>query len=874
MITARDDSRSLAVSGDPRVVAERIQTLQPGIGLIIHLAAPAGSGKKAYLDELLQLLPGWFTHRVGALPWTQGDDGELIRHLFDGSVSELDTESASHLIVIDDAHWADQQSVQALCTLARRLRHGRVAVIFSSTPHLEPELTATLAALADYEITIPPLGLADIHKMGKAILGISLSASVCSRLLEMSDGRPGRIREILASRNLEHWRDSNAAVPVPLTWQESLSERCRPLSASARSALDAVSIFRESCPLDLLKQLADDPELTTIDELVRARLLRVYDSDTGQHATISHATDRAVVRSALPPGTQAEMHRAAASYFSHRGQTEEAVIHQALGSVNCQDTHALLLASHASRLNAEGKWLAAHRFFDQASKLTTDRKQHFDFRLDAIEAIVSASDIAAAHVLSSGIDTTANPVRVNSLLGTIAIHEGRRSEAKSFLGSASPLFDADPNLGSRMTLISIAEWDPQEVVRWAHLTKVASPDDRNLHIEAEAIAIVAQAALARSGETTFSLASNAVPFQVQRVNMAQGWVNLVYDDPVEARELLRVRFENEGSERISLWQDAWLARTHFLLGDWRAAHLNVEQGLARAERFGIPLLEPLLLWTGTQLALYTGDTEMSRYYSSRLVSGRDSFAIQRLPSLMSRLTTANLTNDVKGCVRVGEQLLRLRNEFDSYAPEFWPWEDVFLQALIRDGQINRANELLERFTAEVAPAGVQSISAKLAVPRGHLLILDGKLDAGIAVLDDAIEQISSLPLPLYESRIVFEFGQILRRHGQRRRADAMFRRATEVFSELGASTFVDRAFREQRAVGLGPRLHTQDELTPQELEIAQLVASGATNREVAEELYLSIKTVEYHLTRVYRKLRVKRRNELAHALSEDRHRRL
>lgn len=871
MITARDDSRSLAVSGDPRVLAERIHSLQAGVGMIVHLTAPVGAGKKGYIQELLQLFPGWFTHRVSALPWFQSDQGNLIRHLFDGDPSGLDVDSASHLIVVDDSQWADTSSIEALCTLARRLRHGRIAIVFSTVPHLEPELTGMLGLLSDVEVTIPPMGLSEIHKMGKSVLGISLPASVCSRLLDMSGGRPGRVREVLATRNLEHWRTGNAAVPVPLTWQESLTQRCLNVGSKAHAALKALSIFRESCPLELLKQLADDPDLTAIDELIAAKLVRVYDSSNGQRAAFIQAPDRAVAYSALPPGEQAKLHRSAAAYFSKHSLLDDAALHQALGSVNCSDTYALLLVNHAHRLNSEGRWLEAHRFFDQASKLTSDRQLHHKFRLDSIEAIISASDIATAHVLSSGLDSKLNKVRVNSMLGTIAIHEGRRSEAKSFLGSAAELydagsFDADPQLGNRMTLLAIAEWQPAETVRWATRTAEMSPEDSNIHIEAESIAIVGQAALSRSGASQFDLAPNAAPFQVQRVNMAQGWVRLVYDDPIEARELLRVRFENEGSERISLWQDAWLARTNFVLGDWRAAQRDVERGLARAERFGIPLLEPLLLWTGTQIAHYTGDLELARYYSSRLVAGRDSFAIQRLPSLMCRLVTASLTNDVKSCVHAGEQLLALRNEFTDYAPEFWPWEDVFLQALIRDGQTQRATELLEIFEADAAPAKLQSVAAKLAVPRGHLLILGGEVEAGLAVLDDAVEQISSLPTPMYESRIVFEYGQILRRHGQRRRADTMFRRATELFSELGASTFVERAFREQRAVGLGPRTHKQDELTPQELEIATLVAAGASNRDVAAELYLSVKTVEYHLTRVYRKLHVRRRNELATAL--------
>ncbi|MEJ5927864.1 LuxR C-terminal-related transcriptional regulator [Corynebacterium sp. H128] len=881
MIHSRDDAHALSISGDPRALSERIQKLQPGQGLIVELSAPAGSGKRDFLHHLLQQCPGWFTHRIAALPWLRADSGNVIRHLLGPRTEEsdalqelLDADSAAHLIVIDDAHWADDASIRELATMARRLSRGRLALILSVATEDGSASSLPLTHIADYSISLPPLTLAEVHDVGYNLLGISLSASICTRLLEMSGGRPGRVRELLSTRNLDYWRNDDVAIPVPPSWQQSLATRTNGLSPQAHSVLECLGVFRDSCPLDLLQELSGDRELEGVDELVHAAILHVYPTSTGLHAAVTNPTDTAVIQQQLSPGRQARLHGLAADYFTRHNSDDQALIHRALSAVGCRDTYALLLADRGTKLGELGAWQLARRYFDEAAALASNQRLRQQLRLDAVEAVISASDIASASVLSSGVDPRLNSQRVDSMLGGIAVHEGRRAEAKSLLEPLAEQFSdlaaEDPvvaaRLGVRMTLLSIADWDAPGVVSWAARTREVSPAANESGIEAAAISLVGSAALSRTHVPEALRSAADAPFQAQRLSMAHGWVSLVFDDPISARDLLRVRFEGEGSERIALWQDAWLARANFLLGDWPAASAAVERGLFRAEQFGIPLLKPLLLWTGAHVALYRGDRELTRFYSNRLVLGQDSFAIQRLPSHMSRLASASLANDVRGAVRAGEQLMQIRASLSDYAPGFWPWEDVFVQALLRDGQTELATTLLEQFEAEALETGIASLTAKLAVPRGNVLFQQGEVSAAMHLLDDAVDCISALPLPAYESRIVFEYGQLLRRFGQRRRADEMFGRATELFTEMGADAFVSRALRERRAVGLGPRHHAPEELTPQELEIARLVARGATNRDVAAELYLSVKTVEYHLTRVYRKLRIRRRNELPGAL--------
>lgn len=112
--------------------------------------------------------------------------------------------------------------------------------------------------------------------------------------------------------------------------------------------------------------------------------------------------------------------------------------------------------------------------------------------------------------------------------------------------------------------------------------------------------------------------------------------------------------------------------------------------------------------------------------------------------------------------------------------------------------------------------------------------------------------------------MLFAYGQTLRRAGKRREADTQMAAAREIFLALGAVTYVDRCDRELKAGGVHVR---QDrgavDLTPQELSVAEQVARGRSNREVATELFNSVKTVQFHLTRVYAKLAIRSRTELA-----------
>ena len=149
--------------------------------------------------------------------------------------------------------------------------------------------------------------------------------------------------------------------------------------------------------------------------------------------------------------------------------------------------------------------------------------------------------------------------------------------------------------------------------------------------------------------------------------------------------------------------------------------------------------------------------------------------------------------------------------------------------------------------------------------RGRVEATLGRREQAAAAFKRALEHVEPLGMPYEQALIQYAHGQFLRRNGRRRAAADQLTRARDTFADLGARPALERCERELAACGLTPpgaASHAPD-LTPQEQAVARLVATGQTNREVAAELLLSVKTVEVHLTRVYAKLGVSSRSQLA-----------
>jgi DNA-binding CsgD family transcriptional regulator len=347
--------------------------------------------------------------------------------------------------------------------------------------------------------------------------------------------------------------------------------------------------------------------------------------------------------------------------------------------------------------------------------------------------------------------------------------------------------------------------------------------------------------------------------------MGLGWLLLAQDDPEAARrelEFAAPTARRAGSNRISLWALAWLARARFALGDWAGALHATDQAEVLLGATGLELLRPLVHWTGAQVrALRAEDEEAERHL--RLGTAESAYTVMAVPALLARAHVAEARSDYEAVVRHLAPLVVRTPRGGLDEPGFWPWHDLYANALVVTNRLDEADAFLRPLEATVQRRGHRSAGARLGYVRGRLLGARGDLAGAVDAFAQARARLEPLPLPYEKARVDFAYGLTLRRLGRRRDAAALLTAARSAFTALDAQVYVARCDRELKTGHPAPRGTTSDVLTEQERTVAALVATGRSNREVANEMMLSVKTVQFHLTRIYTKLGVRSRAELA-----------
>ena len=300
------------------------------------------------------------------------------------------------------------------------------------------------------------------------------------------------------------------------------------------------------------------------------------------------------------------------------------------------------------------------------------------------------------------------------------------------------------------------------------------------------------------------------------------------------------------------------------LGRWASALSAANEAVALSDEAGIPYLACItvceLASIEGALALESGVAHAQRAMEIAPRMGLDGDGWLGAGALATIALVAGRVDEVI------ERLERVRSEIGEIGARFTFWEADLIEAYVRNGRRRDAEDLLASFEGAALRANHEYSVAVAA--RCRALLSEVEFDSAYA---NALALIHAGPWPLELARCELLYGERLRRGGQRAAARTQLRSALARFEQIGAAGFADRARQELQATGQRVRRvtpDTRDDLTPQERQIAALVAGGATNREVAAGVFLSTKTVEKHLSSVYRKLGVRSRTELARLLAD------
>lgn len=796
------------------------------------------------------------------------------RFLISLAVLSLLSEAAEEqplLVVIDDAHWLDRSSAQALAFVARRLHAEAVALVFAVREPAEPD---DLAGLPDLRLE----GLPDeqARELLATVIGAPLDARVRERILAEARGNPLALLELPAE--LAGGFLLSRALPLQGRLEAGFRRRVEALPVAAQRLLllaaaeptgEPALLWRSAAELGIGQGAIAPAEADGMVEL-------------GERVAFRHPLLRSAIYRAAPVDDRRAAHRALAAATDGDVDPDRRAWHLAQAALGPDEDVADDLARSAGRARARGGVAAAAAFLKRASALTLDPGVRARRALEAAEAMqLAGAPEEALTLLSAAADGPLGALSramLGRLQGQIALDLRRGGAAVPLLlDAARQLEFVDPGRARETYL---------EALRAA---SVAGRLGGGMLVAATA----ARGAPPRSGAPRAS----DLLLDGLAARFTQGYAASATS--LKAA-LLAVRDEEARGEQDARWP--WTARrvAPDLLDDdsWHAlATRNVQIARETGALAVLPLalnylallrcfegalsVAAALLDEADDIAAATGTSPIG--FGRVLLAGCRG-AEDQAASLFRRSEAVAVGRGEGVVLTFGEHARALLNNGlgkhaaalapalsasgrDELMLSVWSLPEL-VEAAARCGRTAVAAEAIERFAACARAAGTDLALGMEA----RLRALGSAGPAAEAHHREAIDRLGRCRIALELARAHLLYGEWLRR--ERRRIDARehLRVAHEMFASMGAEAFEGRARRELLATGATVRARTpdtRDQLTAQEVQIAQLARDGLTNPEIGARLFISPRTVQYHLRKVFAKLAISSRGELQRALPGD-----
>jgi DNA-binding NarL/FixJ family response regulator len=787
-----------------------------------------------------------------------------------GLLSEA-AEERPLLCIVDDAQWLDDASGAALAFVARRLLAERIALTFA-TRNVGSRL------LRFPELPIVPLGRRDARALLESVLPARLDASVLERIVAETGGNPLALLELprgLTPAQLAGGFDLPAALPLSAGIEESFRRRLARLPLDARRLLllaaaepvgDPALLWRAAHQLGI-------PETTTA--AVESEGLLTLDGQV----TFRHPLVRSAVYGAAEPIERRVAHQALADATDPQIDPDRRAWHRAQAVSVPDEEVAAGLEQSAARAQARGGFAAAAAFLERSVTLTVDpaRRGARALRAADTKRLTGALDsaLALAAVADRGPLDDLQRGQLDVLLGRIAFAGNRGNDASPLmLKAASRLEHVDLRLAHETYLDALiaalfagrlaVDANVQVVAgaaRAAPRSDGAVPASELL-LDGLALLVTdgwtAGTAVLKEAIKAFRADDVGVDEQLRWSWVAGGAAGVIWDyenwDVLTAREERLAR--DAGALAVLPITLSIRAGVRALAGDLAEAGFLVDQVQVVTDASDNRRFPNAALL----VAAYRGEEREARQFAEAIT--KDSSARgEGLALAVASWATALLCN---GLGRY-EDAFRAATDALEDPNDLWysGWAMVeLIEAASRTGNQEQAQPALEELVERTDASGTDWALATQARCRA---LLSGDDDAE-ALYREAIERLLPGRLRLDLARARLLYGEWLRRQSRRVDARNELRTAYEMFTDFGMNAFAERARIELQATGEHARKRSVDtlgQLTPQEEQVARLAAEGHTNREIATQLFISPSTVEYHLHKVFRKLRVTSRAQLA-----------
>jgi DNA-binding CsgD family transcriptional regulator len=893
-----------------RAILERARQ---GLSDVLVLRGEPGVGKTALLDDLQAKADGFLVMRfdgvesetdlsfaglyqllrpyldgLNSLPAPQRGALELVFGLRGGTVppdrflvgvaslglvAAVRADDRPLLCVIDDAHCLDQESADVLAFMARRLYADSIALVVATrNPGTPPDQWAGLPHL---RLT----GLPDTPAAGllASSAGRAVHPLVSARIVAETGGNPLALiqaaQELTAAQLI-----GDAPLPEPVPVGRALEQlylrdvsalpadtQILLLTAAADATGDPALLWRAGDELGFDVRSAapaEDRELITIRDTIRFR----------------HPLVRSAIYYGTPLAGRQRVHAALATATGALGESDQRAWHLAAAATNPDETVAADLEAAGHRAQARAGWAAASLLLTRAAALSPDKAARARRLLGAAEASCMAGATTRAQALLDEAAAYPDDARRTGLVQRVQarIHRLRREPAaatSALLAAAAALGPVDIRLARDMLVEAVVQAqisdqfapdgttrvDVARVARSLSLPPGLPATGGDALLDADTVlqldGLRAAAPLLRRAIDAVRHAPSDAPELFQWLAAACADATILADDI--ALHELAWRLDAEARQRCAAVPLA-LALSHtgvseLLAGRLREAELRFDQRSAIEEAQGYEQGVGALL-----VAAWRGRTDTVREL-------RDTVTRQAVSHGQGyQLVFADYARFVVELAhgRYREAYGSLAGRITDTSQLKFALADV-IEAAVRCGEHAAARLLLDRLTELAAVCPVPRTLGDLARAGALLATDDDDADRRYA---EAVAHHENTRGPAHRARSHQAYGEWLRRTRRAKAARDHLRVAHDLFDGMGAAAFAARAAQELSAAGepvaARSTAPTGNDLTPQEARVAHLAASGATNAEIAAQLYLSANTVDYHLRKVFRKLGVHSRRQL------------
>ena len=878
------ESRTLVVRGEAGVGKTALldYLLERASGCRIVRAAGVESEMELAFASLHQLCAPMLD-RVGRLPAPQRDALEIAFGLRAGAapdrflvglallslLSDV-AEERPLLGVVDDAQWMDQASAQALAFAARRLFAEPVGLVFAAR-----EAAEELRGLPDLEVR--GLGNGDARALLGSVVRFRLDERVRDRIVAETRGNPLALLELPRGFTATQLAGGFGLVgehALSGRIQESFLRRLGALAAETRLLLLVAAAEPVGDPLlvwGAAERLGTDASAAAA--AATEGLLAI-----GERVTFRHPLVRSAVYRSASPQERSTVHQALAEVTDAQVDADRRAWHLAAAATGPDEAVALELERSAGRAQARGGLAAAAAFLQRSLALTRDRARRTDRALAAAQASLQAGAFDAALRLLATAEAGSldefQTARAELLRGQIAFASGVGSDAPPLLLKAAQRLERlDPKLARETYLdawgaaLFAGRLALLEVSRAARSAPPPAHPPRPSDLLLDGLATLitdgptAAAPMLRRATSVF--AGNQVPAED---SFRWGWLlpgacTALWDD--ESYRAINAR-------QLQLARDAGaLARLPIDLTAL-AVYMTRWGDFARAAE-AIAEIDAVTEATATRIAPYSA-------MMLAAFRGREPEASTLIESATKDATAGGQGTGVQTAQWVAailfnglgryEQALAAARQASEGTPNIsvndWALTEL-IEASTRTGEDRLAADALERL-AEATHASDTDWGLGIEA-RSRALLSEG--ETAERLYREAIKRLGRTRLRPELARAQLLYGEWLRREGRRTDARAQLRTAHDLLAAIGMEAFAERARIELQATGERVRkrtVATHDELTAQERHIAQLARDGLSNSEIGTRLFLSPRTVEWHLRKVFTKLGISSRMGLHDAL--------